>query len=398
MKPAIFLATRTREAVVTISARMIMFHRSGYHLFKQCYFGSPKSTPTWCEILGLRPHVPFIQQFLSESYLVSGQDGSLTKPSSSKVVDNQYPTWYAEPQDPKKKWNFNNSFPPLDFGVVLPEGPIDISRIRRWIDYCDNFHEKCQPRLHPRTQSEAMPAFLIDVKRRCIAPCPSKETKYATLSYVWGQATDTLQSTKSNIEDLCQSNSLGSDDSVSLIPKTIRDALKLCQQIGIDFLWVDRLCILQDDEKMVHNQIEAMGEIFKNSYLTIVCADGEDVDYGLPGVDEPSRKYEADLTLRFSPSIQFSVLKYRESETSPHHQRAWTFQERMLSPRALVFHDKTLYWECLTCSIQETCSADDNGELASHWVSVNSLKCNFPSWMFAAVNLQVQFQDIHLYS
>ncbi|KAF1954332.1 hypothetical protein CC80DRAFT_536851 [Byssothecium circinans] len=113
---------------------------------------------------------------------------------------------------------------------------------------------------------------------------------------------------------------------------------------------------------MVQDQIGAMGEIFKNSYLTIICADGEDINHGLPGVDDPSRKHEPNLTLQFSSSIQFSVLKYKESETSPHHQRAWTFQERMLSPRTLVFHDKTVYWECVSCSIQETCSADDDGD------------------------------------
>ncbi|PMD43730.1 HET-domain-containing protein [Hyaloscypha variabilis F] len=344
---------------------------SGYELSKLC--GSSAVSPglksrsmqTRYRILRLRPHIPLVLRLLSESYLVSGQDTSPSKRSNSQVVDNQYPTWYAKSQSETQdqyKWHFDDPSPPLDFGIVLPEGPIDTSRIRRWIEYCDDFHEKCRPHLHGAPQSEVMPAFLIDIKQLCIAPCPSTRTKYATLSYVWGQATGTIESKLSNILNLCKHNSLSSEDFVSLIPRTIRDAIKLCQLIGIDFLWVDRLCIVQDDKNMVHDQIGAMGKIFKNSYLTIICADGEDVNHGLPGVDDASRKHEPSLTLRFSSTIQFSVLKYKESKTSPHHQRAWTFQERMLSPRTLVFHDQTVYWECLSCSIQETCSADDNGE------------------------------------
>ena len=319
--------------------------------------------PTSDIILQLRPHIPFVLRFLSESDLAPGQDISLSKRSNSQVVDNQYPTWYARSENGGQyKFAIDDPSPPLDFGVVLPEGPIDTLRIRRWIEYCDKFHEKCRPHLHGAPQSEVMPAFLIDVKQLCIVPCPSTQTKYATLSYVWGQVTGTIESKHSNLQNLCRHNSLSSEEFGSLIPRTIRDAIKLCQLIGIDFLWVDRLCIVQDDKNMVHDQIGAMGKIFKNSYLTIICADGEDVHHGLPGVDDTSRKHEPALTLRFSSSIQFSVLKYKESETSPHHQRAWTFQERMLSPRTLVFHDKTVYWECLSCSIQETCSADDDGE------------------------------------
>jgi heterokaryon incompatibility protein (HET) len=277
-------------------------------------------------------------------------------------VDNRYPSWYASPQLENRAQPLGNSSLPLDFGVLLPEGPIDTSRIRRWVEYCDNFHEKCRPHSHGASRSGVMPAFLIDVKQLCIAPCPSTQPKYATLSYVWGRVESMIECKHSNLQNLCQHGSLSTEEFVSLIPRTIRDAIKLCQLIGVDFLWVDRLCIVQDDENMVHDQIGAMGEIFKNSYLTIVCADGEDVNHGLPGVDDPSREYEPSLNLRFSSSIQFSVLKYKESKTCPHHQRAWTFQERMLSPRALVFHDKTVYWECLSCSIQETCSADDAGE------------------------------------
>ena len=350
----------------------ITFSRTSGYLLSRLCVPSPVSpglesrlTPISCLILRLRPHIPFVLRFLSESYLVSGHDTSPSKRSNSQVVDNQYPTWYAKSQSETRgqhvRW-FDDSSPPLDFGVVLPEGPIDTSRIRRWIEYCDNFHEKCRPHLHGAPRSDVMPAFLIDVKQLCIAPCPSTQTKYATLSYVWGQVTETIESKHSNIQNLCRHGSLSSQDFVTLIPRTIRDAIKLCQLIGIDFLWVDRLCIVQDDENMVQDQIGAMGEIFKNSYLTIICADGEDINHGLPGVDDTSRKHEPNLTLRFSSSIQFSVLKYKESETSPYHQRAWTFQERMLSPRTLVFHDKTAYWECLSCSIQETCSADDDGE------------------------------------
>jgi hypothetical protein len=72
----------------------------------------------------------------------------------------------------------------------------------------------------------------------------------------------------------------------SLLPQTIKDAITACKKLQIRNLWVDRLCILQDEEPNTRDlHLNAMGEIYGNSYSTLVAMAGNDAEYGLPGVD-----------------------------------------------------------------------------------------------------------------
>jgi hypothetical protein len=132
----------------------------------------------------------------------------------------------------------------------------------------------------------------------CISQAKRSEV-YLALSYVWGNVTQ-LMASKTNILDLMQDNALVSQRHSNLIPRTIRDAIGLVPLLGERYLWVDSLCIIQDDEVFKHDQINAMAAIYSNAALTIVAAEGDSAEAGLRGivgVSEPRDKMQSIFSL-----------------------------------------------------------------------------------------------------
>jgi hypothetical protein len=90
------------------------------------------------------------------------------------------------------------------------------------------------------------------------------------------------------------------------LPKTIRNAIDLVDQLGIQHLWVDCLCIIQDDTDSKHDQIQAMSGIYANAYVTIIAGNGWDANHGLrgiQGVTEP-RQLSTYLKSDFQENLQ----------------------------------------------------------------------------------------------
>ncbi|EKG20514.1 Heterokaryon incompatibility [Macrophomina phaseolina MS6] len=136
----------------------------------------------------------------------------------------------------------------------------------------------------------------------------------------------------------------------SEIPRTIRDAMSLVASMGERFLWVDALCIIQDDIGMQQSQIMKMDRIYENALLTIVAASGQDSEAGLPGVPGNEREHIQDvlhlpdgdlLTLICDSSESGNIIR-----KSTWAQRAWTMQELLFSGRCLIFTEHQVYWRC----------------------------------------------------
>jgi hypothetical protein len=99
--------------------------------------------------------------------------------------------------------------------------------------------------------------------------------QYAALSYVWGGA-QSLSMTKANQTTLRQPGSL------KRATRTIRHAMRFCRkEIKVKFLWVDAICIVQDDEAHMASQVMNMVSIYANAYVTLVAAWGRNADAGL---------------------------------------------------------------------------------------------------------------------
>jgi hypothetical protein len=208
----------------------------------------------------------------------------------------------------------------------------------------------------------------IDVSRRSIkvfANISLGDVRYIALSYVWG-FDQKLKLKSTNISHLVQDGSL---DSVRPA-QTITDTLVLAEKLSIPYVWVDALCIVQDSVDDKTDQIAIMADIYGAAYVTVVAASGKDANDGLPGVRPETRstiQHQVvigsqgceDNSPRIAPLL-ISLLTVLEPkhlnvfyEKTTWVQRGWTLQERVLSPRVLVFTDDQVYWQCTTAMFCE---------------------------------------------
>ncbi|KAK1830427.1 heterokaryon incompatibility protein-domain-containing protein [Podospora conica] len=189
---------------------------------------------------------------------------------------------------------------------------------------------------------------VIDCATRTLVPLPEttapRSVEYATLSYVWGAVTET--------ETILPYSRLPSD-----IPLVIADAISVCLQLGLRYLWVDRYCILQNDSDSKHDQIRNMNLIYKQSELTIIAAAGSGPTYGLPGVSRPRPDVPQESMLKLGrygivPIMSDGELAAAHARRmdlflgSTWNSRGWTYQEAVVSRRRLIFTDLLVVYQC----------------------------------------------------
>lgn len=116
---------------------------------------------------------------------------------------------------------------------------------------------------------------LIDVDKRIIVKGLRNGSRYLTLSYVWGKdklRRDLPITTKAAVK--IDSNGAETVALPEPLPRTIQDAMDVTRELGFRYIWIDSLCIVQDDPEDVAMQIKMMGEIYSSSSLTIAAGSG----------------------------------------------------------------------------------------------------------------------------
>ncbi|ROV88730.1 hypothetical protein VMCG_10069 [Cytospora schulzeri] len=145
--------------------------------------------------------------------------------------------------------------------------------------------------------------------------------------------------------------------------------------IGIRYLWVDSLCIAQDDECDKQNQLPIMDSIYSHANLVIVSAAGMDAHTGIPGVGTTKRRVtqrkETIKGIRFitaQPAVQ------QQLERTTWTTRGWTFQEAQLARRILIFTDNVVYWNCRRSTWRDDMTGDSLGsEVGLSLLDINSI-------------------------
>lgn len=216
----------------------------------------------------------------------------------------------------------SNGYPGAFPGRIIEPRQIDFKLVRQWMQKCDTEHtEACQHFKTAEFENIRPDLLVIDVQAQCLRRLP-KTSKYIALSYVWGGIKQT-ETKKDNLHDLLDTPGALSKSCYS-IPKTIRDAIELTKQLGEDYLWVDALCIVQDDDTIKQSMIGLMHLIYSNAFVTIFAASGSSSDAGLPGVSLSSREGD-QLTAPVAQGLTFIYpASFTTIKRSAWSTRGWT--------------------------------------------------------------------------
>lgn len=236
---------------------------------------------------------------------------------------------------------------------------------------------------HTRTVQSFLPDRLIDVRQNA-TKLVSKEhiatgSTYAALSYCWGSWNDQLKTTRGTIRDMTTEIL---DENMTPV---LYDAVQLTRKLGIPYLWIDALCILQDDDKDWNQNAANMHKIYGSAAITIAAWASESAGEHFRNARQrpvylefrPDRKTDLSgfYKVRFMFSYggepkaeHFSYRPVRNGEVECKWAfRGWTFQERLASTRILGFGRSELCFKCpekSQCFGQDPCDPDPTGFLA----------------------------------
>ncbi|KAH8635612.1 hypothetical protein IG631_11013 [Alternaria alternata] len=211
---------------------------------------------------------------------------------------------------------------------------LPIETIKAWIRTCELSHISCN------AQETTMSLYLVDVVAECIKFMPTARTNYVALSYVWGNV-ECTKLNRENLNALQAAGSLSSESDIAIIPHTIRDAMRLTAELDIRYLWVDSLCLRQDDF-LLSRYLNQMHNIYHNAYLTVVVADEDNADGGITGYETSSTGRQfADQVVNY-PNYVLGLSRKTSPDRLelPWFSRGWTLQEGFFSRRALVISDR----------------------------------------------------------
>ncbi|PVH73312.1 HET-domain-containing protein [Cadophora sp. DSE1049] len=206
-----------------------------------------------------------------------------------------------------------------------------------------------------RANPTYLPSRLIDIGKYtfsyphlALAHELERGTKYATLSHCWGRSGHARLSS-SNLSSYRQRLPR------SGLSKTFKEALTITRYLGLRYLWIDSLCIIQDSEKDWAKESSEMSRIYSNGSCNIAASSSLDGSEGLfhprnPLAIRPTKipltREDTELGKRYW-AVNAQVWQ-RNVEGAPLNRRGWVCQERLLSPCTLHFGIDQLYWECRT--------------------------------------------------
>ncbi|KAK4187139.1 heterokaryon incompatibility protein-domain-containing protein [Podospora australis] len=242
--------------------------------------------------------------------------------------------------------------------------------IKSKITDCEFGHESCKV-----SNREFLPTRLVDLgafgsaeldsdvilRDSHTIPDHESHVRYIALSYCWGGHTPECQTTNETLNDR------KSCIPWSMLPKTFQDTANLARRLGIRYIWIDSLCIIQGDMEDWLKESAKMSDVYGQSYLTVAATHSPDALGGLyvqstspvriVTVPELGWDIWARPLFRHWPGEFLVSLDWDKSRELPLLWRAWAFQERMVSPHVVFFAHNEVGWEC----IEET--ACECGEL-----------------------------------
>lgn len=241
----------------------------------------------------------------------------------------------------------------LGFPELLKPGTDEFfAMLRLWLEDCDNpdprnaKHKECH--IH---SPGSLPTRLIDVGTtqdpilQLIEThrAPSSHQEYIALSHPWGNTKDyppfsTTCENLSTFHDCIRYEDL---------PATFRDAVICTRRLGIRFLWIDSLCIIQGKDGDFNDESKRMESVYSGAYCVLAATCAIDQRSGFLGL-RPKRDY---ITMQHGADRPFYICKVIDNFSKDFiegslNKRGWVLQERALARRTIYFTETQTYFEC----------------------------------------------------
>ncbi|KAI1368367.1 heterokaryon incompatibility protein-domain-containing protein [Xylaria arbuscula] len=269
-------------------------------------------------------------------------------------------------------------------GQLVPDTTDDdetLRRIRSWYSSCVKSHDLCKSKSDPyrptRLLDIASPQCesgvrLLDTQEEL----PDSHIDYVCLSHCWG---------KSKLECISLKYTLAKNRAGiqwKSLPKTFQDVIVFLRRLDFRYLWIDSICIVQDDTADWAREAASMCNVYYQSALTVAATNSPDSHHRLHStLSDEYRSHAFSLPLndghttlpvwcrRPIPHLEGSETHSSSAiENAPLLQRGWVLQERLLSRRVLHFCANEVVWECLhgsKCQCSDSNADDDDDRFPS---------------------------------
>ncbi|KAF2100275.1 HET-domain-containing protein [Rhizodiscina lignyota] len=232
---------------------------------------------------------------------------------------------------------------------------------RKWIFHCLDTHQLCSPRGAHTSDSTIHPATSIGFRLIDITEEESPRLvegpvgSYATLSHCWGSSTPLTL--KSDVFEAYKMEGIPKEQ----LPKLFVEAMHAAKQLGINYIWIDSLCIIQDSTKDWEEQSSAVAGIYEHASVNLAASYAPGSCGSLYGDWTPSVASPGHRTLDSpwtSCHRSFTCFDNQMWSTnvaqSSLSKWAWVVQELALAPRVLHFCKDQMFWECAELQACET--------------------------------------------
>ena len=209
------------------------------------------------------------------------------------------------------------------------------------------------------TDDHPLPSRVIDVGSNLRQDDPfllianGQRGSWATLSHCWGGELP-IRTTVGTLE--ARRKAISTDE----LPPTFRDAIKVTRKLGLRYLWIDSLCIIQDCREDWTRESIKMHEIYSKAAVNISASSTRDAKEGIFSCSDEKRQKPALITLpcyslsqRLTGLVSIRVRPKYYLYDQPLHSWAWVLQESILSPRRLDYASEQIHWTCRTSTFSE---------------------------------------------
>lgn len=276
------------------------------------------------------------------------------------------------------------------------ESTFNVDLFRHWIELCNTAHtDNCSSSLTP---GKEWPARVINIQERKVQHTPPF-CSYAALSYRWPTSPSLFLT--SSTEARLMANGGLSDHFDDILP-VIKDSIVLAENLGQKYIWIDALCIPQEEESQDPDgpmakertcQLQAMKEIYRKAHFTIVACSDPDSGLGLPGMQERSRPRQRRME---NGDLAYAVVKpnlNKAVKDSSWNSRIWTFQEAAESCRLLIFTRHQVFFVCNQATWYEDIFFEPSlhGKGAVQDVDIPDVE--MPFWRYRSSDSSNEFSD-----